>query len=363
MKIPFLDLHSTYTELRAEIDAAVHNVLSSGTYVLGDQVAAFETEFASYLGVQNAVGVASGLDALRLSLRAVGVGAGDEVLVPSNTFIATWLAVSQCGAVPVPVEPDILTHNIDPEILEASVTKRTRAIVPVHLYGRPADLNAVIKVANRYGLKVVEDAAQAHGASYDGIRLGGHGDACAWSFYPGKNLGAFGDGGAVTTNDPAVAERVRLLRNYGSNTKYVHQIQGENSRLDAIQAAVLRVKLRHLSDWNERRRLIASTYSSSIDHSRVILPLQSDADDLAWHLYVIRTRRRDELRQELAAAGVSTQVHYPIPPHRQVAYRLSVELPIADKLASEVLSLPIGPHMTLTDATYVAARVNCFRRD
>jgi dTDP-4-amino-4,6-dideoxygalactose transaminase len=349
-RIPFLDLRAPYAELRAGIDAAVGRVLDGGWYLLGTELRLFEEEFARYVGARHCVGVANGLDALRLSLLAMGIGEGDEVIVPSNTFIATWLGVSQVGATPVAVEPDPMTFTIDPNRLERAVTGRTRAIVPVHLYGRPAEMSAIRDIADRYGLRVLEDAAQAHGARYMGVRTGALGHAAAWSFYPGKNLGAMGDGGAVTTDDDALADRLRVLRNYGSRVKYVHDIQGYNSRLDDLQAAILRVKLAHLDEWNARRRSVAERYRAALAESGLLLPEDSPNGEQVWHLFVVRSRDRDALQRALSAEGVETLIHYPVPPHRQEAYR-SLALaagayPIADRLAAEVLSLPIGPHLT-----------------
>jgi len=354
MTVPFLDLKAQYLELREEVRSAISRVSESGSYILGPEVEAFESEYAAYCGAAYCIGVANGLDALHLALRAMGVGPGDEVIVPSNTYIATWLAVSQCGAIPVPVEPDALTCNIDIARIEAAITPRTRAILPVHLYGQPADLDAIMAIARRHGLRVLEDAAQAHGARYKGQRIGGHGDAVAWSFYPGKNLGALGDGGAVTTNDPGIADRLRVLRNYGSREKYVNEVQGWNSRLDPLQAAVLRVKLAHLEAWNARRRVISAQYLRTLQDCGLILPHVAEWADPVWHLFVVRHPRRDVLQARLAEAGVGTLIHYPVPPHRQQAYaELDIPedaCPRADQLASEVLSLPIGPHQT-ADAT------------
>ncbi|QGT79556.1 aminotransferase class I/II-fold pyridoxal phosphate-dependent enzyme [Guyparkeria halophila] len=358
--IPFLDLQAAYRELKADIDKAVARVLESGWYILGPEVEAFEQEFAAYCQADHAVGVGNGLDALVLALRAVGVRPGDEVIVPSNTYIATWLAVTQCGATPVPVEPYESTFNIDPERIEAAITPRTRAILPVHLYGQPADLDPILSVARRHGLRVVEDAAQAHGARYKGRRIGAHGDVAAWSFYPGKNLGALGDGGAVTTDDAAIADRIRLLRNYGSREKYVHEVQGVNSRLDPLQAAVLRVKLTMLDDWNERRRTLAARYAEALAGADLTLPKVPDWAEPVWHLFVIRSRARDALQTRFDRAGIGTLIHYPIPPHAQQAYE-SLELddkafPLACRLAEEGLSLPIGPHLT-SDAPVAVANV------
>ena len=346
--IPFLDLRAGYDELRPDIDAAISRVLDSGMYILGEEVAAFEREYAAYCGCKHAIGVANGLDALHLALRAMGVGPGDEVIVPSNTYIATWLAVSQCGATPVPVEAVEGTGNLDPALVEAAITPRTKAILPVHLYGQPADLDPILAIAAKHGLRVLEDGAQAQGARYKGRRIGGHGDAVAWSFYPGKNLGAYGDAGAITTNDDALAEQLRVLRNYGSRVKYVNDVQGWNSRLDPLQAAVLRVKLVHLDDWNARRRAIAARYLDGLRDAGVALPEVPEWAEPAWHLFVVRSTRRDALQARLGEAGIGTLIHYPLPPHRQQAYAelgFSADaFPIANRLADQLLSLPIGPH-------------------
>ncbi|SHL65975.1 dTDP-4-amino-4,6-dideoxygalactose transaminase [Roseovarius marisflavi] len=347
--IPFLDLRAAYLELKTEIDTAVARVLDSGWYILGPEVDAFEAEWAVYCGADHAVGLANGLDALILALRALDVGPGDEVIVPSNTYIATWLAVSAVGAMPVPVEPDPTTHNIDPARIADAVTPRTRVLLPVHLYGQPADMDPILEIARAHGLAVVEDAAQAHGARYKGQTIGAHGDIVCWSFYPGKNLGALGDGGAVTTNRADLADRVRVLRNYGSREKYVNEVQGVNSRLDPLQAAVLRVKLAHLDAWTDRRRAVAAAYHAGLVDSGLILPHVPDWADPAWHLYVVRNPARDALQARLTDAGVGTLIHYPIPPHMQAAYAgmglAPDDLPLARQLAGEVLSLPMGPQM------------------
>lgn len=349
--IPFLDLGAAYRELKPEIDAAVSRVLESGWYILGPEVEAFEAEWAAYCDAKHAVGLANGLDALTLALRALDIGPGCEVIVPSNTYIATWLAVTGVGATPVPVEPDAATHNIDPARIEAAITSRTRALLPVHLYGQPADMDPILDIAKRHGLRVIEDAAQAHGARYKGKRIGAHGDVVCWSFYPGKNLGALGDAGAITTNDAALAERVALLRNYGSLQKYVNEEAGVNSRLDPIQAAVLRVKLGVLDEWTERRRAMAAAYTKGLAESGVILPHVPDWADPAWHLYVVHTSDREALQDRMTEAGVGTLIHYPIPPHMQKAYAdmeiMPEALPIARDLASDVLSLPMGPQLSL----------------
>lgn len=360
--VPFLDLKATYFELKSEIDAATTAVLNSGSYILGPELDAFEREFGAYCDARFCIGVANGLDALQLSLQALGVGEGDEVIVPSNTFIATWLAVSNCGAVPVPVEPSRATYNIDAEAVEAAITTRTKAIIPVHLYGQPADLDAICDIANRNGLKVIEDAAQAHGAAYKSKRIGSHGHAVTWSFYPGKNLGAFGDGGAVTTNDPELADRIRMLRNYGSKVKYVNEFQGCNSRLDPLHAATLRVKLKHLDAWNVRRSKVATSYLQGLAVDELALPGILEGTAPVWHLFVIQHPNRAGLHSALARDGIETLIHYPIPPHRQKAYagsgRARGTLPIAEELAQRVLSLPIGPHLTPEQVTRVIDAVN-----
>lgn len=348
VSVPFLDLLAAYRALQADIDAAVGRVLASGQYVGGPEVERFESAFARYCEADQCIGVGNGLDALRLALAAMGVGPGDEVIVPSNTFIATWLAVAQVGAVPVPVEPDPQTFNIDPALIEAAVTSRTKVIIPVHLYGQPADLDPILAIARRYGLRVLEDAAQAQGARYKGRRIGAHGDAVAWSFYPGKNLGALGDAGAVSTSDPELAARIRMLHNYGSSRKYVHELPGYNSRLDPIQAAVLSVKLAHLDAWNDRRRRIASRYRDALSASGLQLPGVPTWAESVWHLFVVRHPQRDALQKTLAEAGVGTLIHYPIAPHRQAAFAdmAGLSLPISERMHAEVLSLPIGPQMT-----------------
>lgn len=309
--------------------------------------------------------MANGLDALHLIVRALDIGPGDEVIVPSNTFIATWLAVSYAGATPVPVEPDPRTYNLDPARIEAAITPRTKAIMPVHLYGQPAEMDVINAIARKHGLKVIEDSAQAQGAHYKGQRTGGLGDAAGHSFYPGKNLGAFADAGAVTTNDAQLAGRVRTLRNYGSKVKYHYEAQGINSRLDEIQAAFLRVKLRHLDEWNARRQKIAATYLSqlSTSNSQLTLPFVPDWATPVWHLFVIRHPQRDRLQQKLTEAGIGTLIHYPIPSHLSDAYakaesgKHKAEMPLAEALAATVLSLPIGPHMTMEQAQAVVAAI------
>jgi len=361
MKVPFLDVGATYRELRTEIDGAIQRVLDSGHYILGPEVDAFEAEWAEYCAAKHAVGVANGLDALVLALRSLGIGPGDEVIVPSNTYIATWLAVSAVGATPVPVEPDAATYNIDPALIEVAITRNSKAILPVHLYGQPADLDPILALARKYNLSVVEDAAQAHGARYKGKRIGSHGDIVCWSFYPGKNLGALGDGGAITSNAPALADRIRLLRNYGSRVKYVNEVQGVNSRLDPIQAAVLRAKLPRLDAWTERRRSIATAYNEGLQGTGLVLPSVPDWSEPAWHLYVVRHANRDQLAVALSELGIGCLIHYPVPPHLQLAYSnfgmTEGRLPITERIHKEVLSLPIGPAMTQDDVRAVIEAV------
>lgn len=355
--IPFLDLKAPYLELKQELDDAIARVVSSGWFIGGPEVEQFEEDYANYCSARYAIGVANGLDALHLALRAMNVGPGDEVIVPSNTYIATWLAVSQCGAKPVAVEPDARTYNIDPNLIEAAITQRTKVILPVHLYGQPADLDSILEIAHRHGLKVLEDGAQAHGARYKGQRLGAHGDAVAWSFYPGKNLGAMGDGGAVTTNDPEIADRIRVLRNYGSRVKYVNEVPGYNSRLDPLQAAILRVKLARLDEWNTRRAVVAAHYQEGLAKSGLTLPLVPTWAEPAWHLYVVLSPEREKLQKALEDAGIATLIHYPIPPHLQGAYADfgygKGDFRIAERIHNEVLSLPMSPSMTMEQANQV----------
>jgi dTDP-4-amino-4,6-dideoxygalactose transaminase len=364
MKVPFLDVGATYQELKPALDAALARVLESGWYILGAEVSAFESRFASFVGSSHCVGLGNGLDALTLGLRALGVKPGDEVIVPSNTYIATWLAVSMVGATPVPVEPFEKTYNLDPSKLEVAITSKTKVILPVHLYGQAADLVSILEIAKKHGLYVLEDAAQAHGATYQDARVGAHGDAVAWSFYPGKNLGAFGDAGALTTNNSEIAEHVRILANYGSKVKYVNEVQGVNSRLDPIQAAVLSVKLEHLEAWNARRAQIAAFYLKSLESTNLILPFVPSWAEPTWHLFVVRHKRRDALCVHLEQCGVGTVIHYPIPPHLQAAYlKLGLtkgSLPISEAIHNEVLSLPIGPHLTLSQAALVVDAVRSF---
>jgi dTDP-4-amino-4,6-dideoxygalactose transaminase len=362
MEIPFLDLVRLHEPIRKQLENAYNRVMNSGWFIMGPELEAFESEFAIYSDVKHCIGVGNGLEALHLLLHAYGIGSGDEVIVPSNTFIATWLAVSQCGAKPVPVEPDIKTYNIDTTLLEAAVTPRTRAIIPVHLYGLSADMDPINELAKKYKLIVIEDAAQAQGGRYKDRRIGSLGNAAATSFYPGKNLGALGDGGAVLTNEDEVADKVRRLRNYGSKIKYQHDLAGYNSRLDELQAAFLREKLKMLDDWNAKRRGVAEKYSSLLDGSGYSLPFTPDYAESVWHLYVLRAKKRDSLKKYLEDKGISTVIHYPIPPHRQACYSSyeSYDLSVAEMLAGEVLSLPMSPDLSIDEIEQVCHAVRNF---
>jgi dTDP-4-amino-4,6-dideoxygalactose transaminase len=357
--IPFLDLKAPHVELQSALDHAYHRVMDSGWYLLGKELEAFENEFAAYCGARHCIGVGNGLEALHLILRALDVGVGDEVIVPSNTYIATWLAVSYAGACPVPVEPDYATFNIDPGRIEAAITPRTKAILAVHLYGQPADMDSINGIAYKYGLRVIEDAAQAHGARYKGRRTGSLGDAAGFSFYPGKNLGALGDGGAVVTDDNDIADKVRLFRNYGSRIKYKNEVKGYNSRLDELQAAFLRVKLTCLDEWNTRRASIALYYLEALRDSELSIPFVPDWAEPAWHLFVLRLKERQRLIDQLNRHEVGWLIHYPLPPHLQKAYHemslIEGTFPIAEQMAREVVSIPIGPHLSHEQASTIAA--------
>jgi dTDP-4-amino-4,6-dideoxygalactose transaminase len=364
LDIPFLDLRETYQELQDELLATFKKVMDSGWYILGEEVEKFEEEFASFCSVNHCIGVGNGLDALHLILKAYDIGEEDEVIVPSNTYIATWLAVAYAGAKIVLVEPDEKTYNIDPKKIEGAITSKTKAIIPVHLYGQPAEMDEVNKIAERHNLWVIEDAAQAQGALYKTHRVGSLGHAAGFSFYPGKNLGAFGDAGAITTNDSDLAEKIRMLRNYGSKVKYDHQVKGFNSRLDELQAAFLRVKLRRLDEWNERRSVIANAYLERILNPKIILPIVAENTKPVWHLFVIQTEKRDDLQSHLKHSNIGSMIHYPVPPHLQQAYRdmglQSGSFPISEKIHANVLSLPIGPHMNREDLKKVVCSINGF---
>ncbi len=359
--IPFLDLVPTYLASKAGIDEALLRVASSGWYLLGAELEAFEADYAAYCGSNRCAGVANGLDALHLALKALGVGTGDEVIVPSNTYIATWLAVSQCGATPVPVEPDPNTYNIDATRIEAAISPRTRALLPVHLYGQPADMDAINAVASRHDLPVLDDCAQAHGARYKGRIVGSLAHASAWSFYPGKNLGAMGDGGAVTARDTEVDSAVRMLRNYGSKVKYHNEVKGVNSRLDEIQAAILAVKLRDLNRATDERRHIAARYLTGMAGLSIVLPHVPDWAEPAWHLFVVRHLDRDAFQARLKEQGIGTLIHYPVPPHLQPAYaemgHRPGHFPISESIHGEVISLPLWPGMSEKKIDRVIAAV------
>ncbi|HET6549834.1 MAG TPA: DegT/DnrJ/EryC1/StrS family aminotransferase [Solirubrobacter sp.] len=361
-RIPFLELAPATAELREQLDAAIARVLDSGWYLLGAELEAFEAEWAAYAGAEHCVAVGSGLDALRFGLEAYGIGPGDEVLVPGQTFIATWLAVTATGAQPVPVDVSPDHHALEPDAAAAAVTPRTAAILPVDLYGQPADLAGLRALADRHGLLLLDDAAQAHGARLHDRPVAAYAHLSAWSFYPGKNLGALGDAGAVTTDDAAIADRVRRLRNYGSARRYEHAEIGYNSRLDELQAAVLRVKLEALDEWNERRAAIAARYLRELGG---VTPLAvRDGAQPSWHLFPVCSERRDALRGHLDAAGIDTLIHYPVPPHRQGAYAgtalAAADLPVADRIAAGVLSLPIGPHLHADEVDRVIEAVAAF---
>lgn len=361
IRVPFVDLRRQHHAIEEELTQAIQRVIRSGWFIRGPEVEAFESEFATFCQTRHCVGVGNGLDAIELLLRAYGIGPGDEVIVPSNTFIATWLAVSEVGATVVPVEPDPLTHNIDPARIADAITARTRCIIPVHLYGQPADMDPIMALAKDKSLVVIEDNAQAQGALYKGRPTGSLGHAAATSFYPGKNLGALGDGGAVVTNDEHIAAKVRMLGNYGSTQKYKHELRGKNSRLDELQAAVLRVKLRALPRWNEERRQLAEMYSQALTGSQVSVPSSTPNMQSVWHLYVVESERREQLQRHLADHGVQTVIHYPVPPHHQPCYKAMyghLPLPVAERLANRVLSLPLFPGMTTQEVSAVANAVH-----
>ncbi len=364
MKIPFVDLQAQYRSIQPEADAAVLGVMGRGDFILGQAVKEFEQAFADWCETDFAVGVDSGYSALELMLLAYDIGPGDEVITAANTFIATTLAISNTGAKPVLVDMDPVTYNIDPTKIEAAITPATRAILPVHLYGQTADMDPIVAIARKHNLLVFEDAAQAHGARYKGRRAGSLGDAAAFSFYPGKNLGAYGDGGAVTTSNEAVAERVRLLRNIGQSVKYHHIEKGFNHRLDTMQAAILNVKLPHMDDWNASRRRAAATYSRLLDGMPLVTPVTPEWAEAIFHLYVIQTPLRDELQVALGEAGVASGMHYPIPIHMQPAYSelgyKEGDFPETEAYAAQILSLPMFPELTDEQVAYVAETIGQF---
>lgn len=365
MKIPFLSFSPQHDPIREEVMAAIGRVYDSQWYVLGQHVRDFEAAYSSFSGARYCIGVANGLDALHLSLLALGIGVGDEVIVPSNTYIATWLAISYVGATPVPVEPDVATYNLDPRRIEAAITPRTRAIMPVHLYGQACEMIAIMDIAQRHSLLVLEDNAQAQGATAHGGITGSFGHANGTSFYPGKNLGALGDAGAVTTNDEALAQKIQTLRNYGSQQKYYNEVIGYNSRLDELQAATLLVKLRHLPEWTHQRQQVARWYDEHLQGvGDLHLPVTADGSTHVYHLYVVRTNQREALQQHLTAAGIGTLIHYPVPPHLQEAYaHMNIAegaYPVAEELSRTSLSLPMWPGMTEAHVAAVAAAIRAF---
>ena len=365
MKIPFSTVEPMQKEIEAEMLGKFRAVYENHWFIQGREVELFEEEFAAYCGAKYCVGCGNGLDALYLILRAYGVGAGDEVIVPSNTFIATALAVSYTGAVPVFVEPKLETYNIDPKKIESKITQRTKAIMAVHLYGQPAEMDAILEIAERYNLKVVEDSAQAHGATYRGVRTGHLGDAAGFSFYPGKNLGALGDAGAVVTDDKELADKVRALGNYGSDYKYHHIYQGNNSRLDEVQAGLLRVKLKELDRWNEERVRIAGRYIDEIRNSQILLPVTEKDCTHVYHIFAVRCAYREELESYLNEKGIGTNKHYPIPIHLQGAYKdLNISegaLPLAEEISRTQLSLPMYYGMTEAEVSYVIDTLNSWK--
>ena len=360
--IRFLDLYKINEQHRSEIDNAIKSALDSGWYILGKEVEKFENEFASFCGVKHAIGVANGLDALIISLKALDIGEGDEVIVPANTYIATILAITANNAVPILIEAEIDSYNIDTKKIEAAITPKTKAIMPVHLYGQACDMTAILEIAKKHNLKIVEDCAQAHGAVYNDKCVGSFGDCNGFSFYPGKNLGALGDGGMITTNDDEIAEKVRAIRNYGSLVKYENLYKGMNSRLDEIQAGILSVKLAYLEGDNEKRRQVANYYLKNIKNSAITLPkvMIGDEKSHVWHLFVIRCEKRDELKKYLLDSGVETVIHYPIPPHKQIAYKEleNLNFPISEQIHREVLSLPISSVMTDEDMQVIVKIIN-----
>ena len=361
--IKFLDLKKINERFRSEMDAAAKRVLDSGWYLLGSEVERFERDFAAFCGVKHCIGVANGLDALKLVIKAYGFGPGDEIIAPANTYIASILAISDNGCTPVLVEPKWETRLIDDDRIEAAITPRTKAIMVVHLYGRAMDMTKVWVLAKKYNLKVIEDSAQAHGAKFGGRRVGGLGDASGFSFYPGKNLGCLGDGGAVTTNDDELAAKVRALRNYGSDVKYHFPYRGTNSRLDEIQAAWLGVKFPHLDADNQRRREIAARYCSKIKNPLIELPVNPNDESMVWHVFAVTCLRRDEFQKYLTDHGIQTVIHYPIPPHKQPCYAEwnARNYPVTERIHREILSLPISPVLTDEEVGSVIDCINLFR--
>ncbi|WP_010676898.1 DegT/DnrJ/EryC1/StrS family aminotransferase [Bacillus timonensis] len=363
--IPFLNLKDINAQYEEELKSAVYRVINSGWYILGQEVNKFEEEYAKYCGVNHCIGVSNGLDALKLILEAHNIGPGDEVIVPSNTYIASILAITKVGATPILVEPNIFTYNINPLLIEDKVTKNTKAILVVHLYGQIVDIDPIIDIAKKYQLKVIEDAAQSHGAVYKGKKVGNLGDAAGFSFYPGKNLGALGDAGAITTNDNEIAEKIRVLRNYGSGKKYENIFIGSNNRLDEIQASILRVKLNYLDKENAARRQIASMYLNNIKNEHITLPTApKKTKEHVWHVFVIRTGEREHFQKYLEEHGIQTVIHYPIPPHKQKAYSEwnNIHLPITEKIHKEVISIPLSPIQPIDDTNRIIEVINSYKK-
>lgn len=361
--IKFLDLKKINDRFNKDFEAKFKELLASGWYLLGEENKSFEQNFAKYCGVKNCVGVANGLDALRLIIKAFDFEKDSEIIVPANTYIASILAITDNNCKPVLVEPDINTYNINPKLIEEKITSKTKAIMVVHLYGQAVDMDEIIKIAQKYKLKIIEDCAQAHGAFYKDKRVGSLGDVAGFSFYPGKNLGALGDGGCVTTNDDEIAAKIRALANYGSHKKYENLYKGLNSRLDELQAGILDIKLKYLDEDNEKRKNIAKFYLQEIKNKNIILPYYDSESSHVWHLFVIRTQKRDELQSYLSSKEIQTIIHYPIPPHKQACYKEfgHLSLPITEQIHKEVLSLPISPVMSIQEAEFVVKTLNDFK--
>lgn len=366
-RIPFVDLKAQHAAIAAEVEPVIQRLMTNADFILGEDVSAFEREFAEFCQAEQAVGLDSGMSALELGMRAMGIGPGDEVITPAHSFIASSSAISFTGATPVWVDVEPNTYNIDPLLVERAITKKTKAIMAVHLYGQPADMDSILAIAERHGLPVIEDACQSHGARYKGRRTGSIGAFGAFSFYPSKNLGAYGDAGALTTNDAQLAERVRMMRNYGQRAKYDHVFLAWNRRLDTLQAAVLRIKLRHLDVWNAARRRLASLYDEHLNDAGVWTPHVRPDVEHVYHLYVIQSEHRDSLQLELGGRGIGTGIHYPVPIHLQKAYQTLGHgvgsFPVAESAAKRVLSLPLFPEMAEEDVEVVASAVSAFSLD
>ena len=358
--IKFIDLKKINERYREEINSRIKNVLDSGWYILGNECKVFEENFAKFIGVKHCIGCANGLDALNLIIRGFGFKQGDEIIVPANTYIASILAISENGCTPVLVEPDIETYNINPDLIEEKITDKTKAIMVVHLYGQAVKMQKIKEIAKRHNLKIIEDSAQAHGSIYNGVKCGSLGDASGFSFYPGKNLGALGDGGCVTTNDDELAKKIRAIANYGSDYKYHHIYKGVNSRLDEIQAAVLNVKLKYLDEDNKKRREISKYYRENIRNPKIILPKTYDENSHVWHVFAVRTENRDEFQKYLSDNEIQTIIHYPTPPHKQEAYRewSNLSYPISEEIHSTIISIPISPVMTEDEVKKVLEVIN-----